>query len=730
MQPFFQRLAEIVSSRKGCYITVIVWLAFVLLLSFSAPSAKEHAISSSENSIHLNTPSAKARALAEAHFPSENGSIALLVFHNNTAAITQEQKQTIEAISKWLSSDTQPNYISGAMPYHQFPQNIKDSLYSKDGSTMLLNAALTKDIDSATINDTLDEIRDYAHSIGLNGLQLEITGPAGIASDTIELFSKTDLILLFSTVAIIVVILIVIYRSPLIALLPLLIAGIVYQVVDRIVGLAAATGWFEVDKQALSIMMILLFAVLTDYCLFVVARYREELGKHQSKHEAMKAAMTEVGEPILFSGGTVLLAVIVLFAAIFQPYHYFAPVFAVAMVIILLGGLTLIPAIFTLTGRVAFWPFAPKTAQKSNKENGLWKSIARFVTRKPAVVASSIVILMIAASLNVWSIDFSYNLMKSFPKELSSRQGFELLEQHFPKGRLAPVTILLESDHKLDSTSKEELNRIIHLKNNIEKLNGIGKISPNLTALSSDDSSNSLPRNFLSEDGRFVQLEMILEEHPYEASSLQTLKELRANSDALLSASGFDPASSKLHFAGQTAQQLDVRDMNKRDVIVVFSLVIALITIMLVFQAKSLLIAMTMMGTMLLSFTATFGISWAIVNIGFGYDAISYRLPLYSFVFLIALGVDYNIMLVSRILEESRKRPWMDAVMLGVSRTGGVISSAGIILAATFCVLMTQPLQELFLFGFIMAVGILLDTFIIRGMLLPAILVLIGKWIK
>jgi len=727
MHSFLYGLARFVSSRKGSAWIIILWLVLAIALSSLAPDAKEHAISSSEDSIRHNTPSAIARELTEKHFPSNDGLVALLVFHSDTA-ITDEQRASIAAISEWLSSEQKPQYLSGAMPYHLFPSDTQDRLYSQDGSTMLLNAALVKGADSKAISATLDKIRSYAYTVGLHGMRLETTGPAGIASDTTKLFQDADMMLLFATVALILVILVVIYRSPLLALLPLIIAGVVYAVVDRVIGIAALNGWIVVDKQAISIMMILLFAVLTDYCLFVVSRYREELARLGSKHDAMKAAMIGVGEPILFSGGTVLLAVITLFAAVFQPYHYFAPVFAIAMVIMLLGGLTLIPAVFTLAGRAAFWPFKPKLATVQKEREGLWTKIGRLVTKRPAVVSIGVAGIMLLSAANMTGISFSFNVMKSFPEELSSRQGFELLEEHFPKGRLAPVTVLLESGSGLELTETFR-NSLSQLAERLKSMDGVENITPDPATLAAAGVSSSIPRDFLAADGQAIKLELTLTEHPYEAEALAAVKQLRDSSDLLLQDSGFSPGSTQLHFAGGTAQQLDVRDMNQRDILVVFSLVIGLIFIMLIFQARSILIALTMMVTMLLSYAASFGIGWALLHNILGYEAISYRLPLYAFVFSIALGVDYNIMLVSRITEEARKRSWKEAVKVGVSRTGNVISSAGIILAATFCVLMTQPLQELFLFGLIMAIGILLDTFIVRGMLLPALLVLLERWL-
>lgn len=727
MQSFLNHIARVVSSRKGSRIVVICWLAIIIILSAVAPGAKEHAISSGESSIHNDTPSAAAKALLDEQFPSDEGLVALLVFHGEQA-ITTEQREAINEVSEWLSSSDKPLHIASAMPFHHFPSDVQDKLFSEDKKTVLLNIAMHKQLESAQIHDTLEEIRAYIKDSGIRELQLEITGPAGIAADTIAIFSNADLVLLFSTIGLILVILMIIYRSPLLAIIPLLIAGMVYQTVDKLLGLAAQNGWIVIDKQALSIMMILLFAILTDYCLFILSRFREELGKLGSKHDAMKATMSHIGEPILFSGGTVLIAVIVLFTAVFQPYHNFAPVFAIAIVVILFGGLTLIPAVFTLAGKRAFWPFVPKLGVVRTSKSSFWTRLGLFVTKKPAIVSGSVALVMLIASLNVFNINFSFNLMKSFPEELSSRQGFELLEEQYPKGQLAPVTVLLKSGADIELTSAF-VDKLADLTAALQGNGGVEEITPIIRPELSD-ASKALPRNFLSEEKKSIRLQMILQDHPYEPAALQTIEALRENGDRILRENGFDPAQFSLHYAGQTAEQLDVRDMNQRDTILVFSLITILISIMLLFQSRSIIIALTMIATMLLSYAAALGLSWTIFSTWFGYDAVSYRLPMYSFVFLIALGIDYNIMLVSRIMEEAHHHSWKEAIQRGVAKTGGVISSAGIVLAATFCVLMTQPLQELFLFGFIMAIGILMDTFLIRGMLLPAILTLIQRWVK
>ncbi|WP_240041113.1 MMPL family transporter [Paenibacillus ginsengarvi] len=719
-----QKLARAVSSRKGAITVIVVWLLAIVLLSGIAPGSKPYATSSGEGSIHEDTPSAIAQQIMNEQFPSKDGLTALLVFHT-TDSFTAQNRTVVSDISQWLASDRKPEHVASVLPFHQLPKQVQDQMISSDGTTLIINAALDKNLPSDQVYDTLKQIRDYADEHSGGRVQLEITGPAGIAADTITLFKNADFVLMFATIGLILVILIVIYRSPLLAVIPLLISGIVYQATDRFLGLAAKNGWFVVDKQALSIMMILLFAVLTDYCLFVLARFREELKKNGSKYDAMRAALSQVAEPILFSGGTVLVAMLTLFATVFKPYHHFAPVFSVAMVVILLGGLTLIPALFALLGRNVFWPFVPKLLDEAVKPTGMWTRIGSFVSRKPGVPATALLLLLVLGSLNVFSMNYSYNLMKSFPEDISSRRGFELLEQSFPPGQLAPVSVILQSnkDINLDAAFTEKLVRLTDL---LKQEEGVQSVSPAVTSQLTG-SNAVVPRNFLAESKRAIKLQITLQNNPYDASSLDAVSQWRENSEKLLREAGFDPGAITLHYAGQTADQVDVRAMNQRDTIVSFTLISLFIGVMLAFQARSVVIAFTMLTTMLLSYTATLGIGWLLFHYVLGFESISYRMPVYSFVFLIALGVDYNIMLVSRIREEARKREWKEAVSRGVAMTGGVISSAGIILAATFCVLITQPLQELYLFGAIMAIGILMDTFLVRGMLLPALLIWIGR---
>lgn len=725
MNHLLHKFARAVSSSKGSIAVILVWVIAIAVLSIAAPGSSDIEESTGEGSAHEERLSTEAQAILDRQFPSDDGLTALLVFHDEDG-ITDEERDDIVDMSEWLSSDDKPDNVASAMPFHEFPEKQQDQLFSDDDTTMQINISMQKDLESDEMYDTLQEINDHAEEKDSDGLEMKITGPAGISADTVSLFKNADLVLMFSTIGLILVLLMIIYRSPLLAVIPLIVAGMVYMVTDRVLGLGGDNGWFNVESQATSIMMILLFAVLTDYSLFVLSRYRQELRQHDSKHEAMAKAFEPVLKPILFSGGTLLAAMLVLFLTDFKPYHNFAPVFSIAIVFILLGGITLIPAIFTLAGRKAFWPFIPKVEEgytNHTAKTGFWSKVGRMVTKRPGITAGTLLLLLLLASVNLTSMKFSFNQLDSFPEDIPSRQGFELLADNFPPGKLAAVDVVLKSDTEIE-VDGDLVDNINGLRSSIEGQGGIEEITPELEK-DMVESDGELPRDFLSDSEKAVKLSVTLDGNPYTQSALDVIDNLRDKKKNLLEDNGFDAGDFDLHYAGQTAEQLDVRAMNERDMIISFSLIAILITIMLIFQSGSWMMGLIMIFTMLLSYTASLGLGWFIFENVLGYDAISYRLPLYTFVFLISLGVDYNIILVSRIREEIHHFKWKEAISRGVGLTGGVISSAGIILAGTFTVLMTQPLQELFLFGLTMGMGILIDTFLVRGMLLPSLLTFI-----
>ncbi|MBL0385740.1 MMPL family transporter [Tumebacillus sp. ITR2] len=697
------------SGKRGAKIVVGLWLAFALVLSFLAPSSKLFAVNSNSSDLPAGLPSEVASVVREKHFPTEDGLTALLVFHEETP-LTEEQQTRVAEVSRLLSEENLQG-VATSTPLYQMPAAAWGPFFSEDRTTLMLPVSLKKDLDSHGVREVVQQINELVQTKVLGTLHVSITGPAGISSDAIGVFQNADFVLMLTSVVLILILLILLYRSPLLAVVPLVMAGILYEIADRLLGLGAKNGMFVVESQALSIMMILLFAVLTDYALFVFSRYRDELRKTSSQYEAMQEAMKHVGEPIFFSGSIILVSVLTLSVALFKPYQHFAPVFGVALVVVLLGGLTLIPAGFALLGRKAFWPFLPRVGEVPSAKLGLWDRMGRLVTKKPRLLAGGLTLLLLGASLFIGNIQFSYNLLKSFPGDTPSRVGFETLQQHFPPGALAPSTVLVESRQTLDAGSQTSLE---NLRSKLSEVSGVKSVT--------------LGKNALSSDLHAAQLQLVLSHDPYDPAAMQTVVTIREEAQRFLQDSGFDSQQVSLHVAGQTATQLDTRTVNDRDTKLVLVLVTLLTTVLLIFQSRSLIAPIYMMGTILLTYATSLGITWVVFHNLLGYESISYRIPLYSFVFLVALGVDYNILLLSRIREEVQHADLPTAIRRAVSVTGKTISSAGLILVATFSVLMTQPLLELVLFGFVVGLGVLIDTFLVRSLLMPSIMLLLGRW--
>ncbi|WP_391558607.1 MMPL family transporter [Robertmurraya sp.] len=693
MKSILKVITDRVSTRKGTWVTLGVWVIVTVLLAILAPSAKDYE-SSNITSLPSDAKSVIAQNKLDQYFKDNDGTPAILVFQSSDDKIVN-----VSELESFIKEVQKVEGVKEIVPITTLPPQATESFFSEDKSTVILPVTFEADFEAKEMRASQEKMMEITEES--TDLTLTITGPAGISVDALDLFSRADVVLLLSTVGLILVLLIVIYRSPLLALIPLLAAAFVYEVVNQVLGLMGKAGLL-INNQTFSIMTILLFAAVIDYSLFVFSRYREELKTYDSKHEAMKEAMRETGLPVFFSGGTVLAAMLVLFFAEFGDYRNFAPIFATAMLIIMLASVTLVPALFTLFGRKSFWPKIPRVGEESVKANSFWSKIGRSVVKKPVVSTVAIGIILVISALNMFNLKYEFDTMKSFPEDMPSRIGYEILEEKFEKGDLAPTTVLLEASEQVTMEQQDVIMK------ELKKQPLVSSVRP----------------SGVTEDQKVVQFTLTYTESPYDSETMDALEKTRDKSKQIVKDAGLE---GELYFAGETANRIDDRATNNRDLIVIVLLESILIFAMLIVMTKSFKLPLYMMGTILLSFLAAVGLGMFLTNLFFDIDTVSNRVPLYSFVFLVALGIDYNIILISRFMEERKIHPVKKAVEIAVANTGGVISSAGIILAATFAVLMTQPIQLLFVFGFIVAVGILLDTFLIRGILLPALLVLFEK---
>ncbi|MGX6443905.1 MMPL family transporter [Neobacillus sp. K501] len=690
-------ITDWVSTKRGMWITIIAWLVLMIGLS-AGPRLGDYKVTNFQ-SLPDEAQSIIAEKKTEELFPNEQGTPGIMVFHNENGAIdTDEVKQILTGI---IIEDI--DGIENIVDINTLSPQALAGFISEDDSTMIVPMELKKGLG----NDEYSEINDKVSKIGnkiagtLESTDFYITGPAGIAGDTIKLFEQADFVLLLSTIGIILVLLIVIYRSPLLAFIPLLATVIVYQVVNQSVALLGAAG-LEINNSTTSIMSILLFAAVIDYSLFVFSRYREELNKVDSKYDAMKVAMRATGEPVFFAGGTVLAAMLILFFANFRDYQNFAPVFGLAMFFIMLASITLVPALFTLFGRKAFWPKVPKYGQDKEVKHGIWGPIAKFVVNKPGFSRGFVAVFLVITALNVFNLDYEFDTVKKFPKDLPSRVGYEIVEARYDKGELAPTTLLIVGDEALTQDDKTAL---------IDNLQDMDEIA-------------SVRMTAQSEDSKALKLSIALAMNPYSKESIQFIEDLRNNAPERLEKLSI---TGEAHLSGVTAKLADEREINNRDILIIVLLETLLILVLLFALTRSIKMPIYMMATILLSFVSALGLGIFLVDVLFGHEAVSSRVPVYAFIFLVALGIDYNIILASRFMEERKNHRVKDALEIAIRNTGGVISSAGIILAATFAALTTMPIADLFVFGFIVAIGILLDTFLVRGMLLPALILLFEK---
>ncbi|MCM3394579.1 MMPL family transporter [Cytobacillus oceanisediminis] len=697
MKKLLHSITDWVSTKRGMWITIIAWL--VLMIGLSAGPKLGDYKTNNFQSLPDEAKSIIAENKTEEYFPNKQGTPGILVFHNENGEVDiEEAKQILEGITL-----EDIDGIKTIIDISKLPPQALGSFISEDKSTMIV----PMELENGLGNDQYAEINDLASEAGnniaedLESTAFYITGPAGIAGDTVKLFEQADFVLLIATVLIILVLLIAIYRSPLLAVIPLLATAIVYQVVNQSIALMGAGG-LEVNNQTTSIMSILLFAAVIDYSLFVFSRYREELNHYENKYIAMKHAMRATGEPVFFAGGTVLAAMLVLFFADFRDYQNFAPIFGTAMFFIMLASVTLVPALFTLFGRKAFWPKVPQYGTETEVKHKVWGPLARFVVNKPGLSGGMVGIFMLITALNIFNLDYEFDMVKKFPDDLPSRVGYEIVESRFDKGELAPSTLLVVSNQKLDETDASAIT---------EKLQGFDEIA-------------SVRLSALSEDGKAAKMSVALSINPYSTEALAFMENLRDDTPELLQEAGLEAES---YYSGVTAKIVDEQDINNGDIIKIVLLETVLILALLFALTKSVKMPIYMMATILLSFVSALGLGIFLVDVLFGFESISSRVPVYSFIFLVALGIDYNIILVSRFIEERKTHRVKNALEIAIRNTGGVISSAGLILAATFAALMTMPIADLFVFGFIVAMGILIDTFLVRGMLLPALILFFEK---
>ncbi|MFD2117587.1 MMPL family transporter [Paenibacillus yanchengensis] len=738
------KLAMYVAGPRTKWATLIVWLVVAIVLTITLPSVKQHERNNAPN-LPEEADSVVASQIIAEQFPGASGIPALVVWSRATG-LTDEDYSVIQSLAAELEKQP-PAALQQSVPLHQMPPIALQQMTSEDGTVFIQPLLFEEDAVTETLKAsiqhiqqqvTTDEQAPFAAELGEKDvLTARISGPAGILVDATDLFKNADFVLMVATVLLVLVLLLFIYRSPILAIIPLIGVGFAYLVTSPILGWLAANDWIVIDSQATAIMTVLLFGAGTDYCLFYITRFRHELQQTATITDAIKQTFRGASGAIAMSGFTVVLALLSLLAAEYGSYQRFAIPFSLSIFIMGIASLTLVPALLAIIGRKSFFPFIPRTPEmivayeaktgkrvkRKDPERTLGNRVGNLVVRKPWQVVMTCTILLVTLALFAISIPYKYDLLSSFPDNMPSKQGYEQIAQAFEPGELAPVTIVMQHQQNESSTdtktdtdanAREQIEQ--QVKTTLEQMPQVGEVSAPVQGVN---------------DTTYTSFTVILHTNPYEQEAMDAIPKLRlAAAEVLLenkTASSLEAAQNMVWIGGQTAEQYDNRELNSRDNKVVMPLVIVLITILLFIYLRSLWATIYLVATVLLSFVSALGLGWLILHYGFGVEALQGAIPLYAFVFLIALGEDYNIFMVSSIWKKSKEMLLKQAIKEGVSQTGSVITSAGLILAATFAVLATLPLQVLMQFGLITALGVLLDTFIVRPFLVPAITTLVGE---
>ncbi|MFD2444803.1 MMPL family transporter [Bacillus sp. CGMCC 1.16607] len=714
---------DFVSGRKGRWIIVFVWVFCILLLNLTLPQASSQKNERADIFLKEND-SMKAKEIIEKEFGANTGTPALLTWYK-VKGLTDDDLSSVQILTRELTE--QPIDRVSVPPFYQFPLPVLKEQVSEDGTTLVLPIIFDENLDTEGISNRLEELKKKAKLVfkddpfttkmnDKNSLLVRITGPAGIAVDATELFSQGDLSLLIGTVMIVLVFLLAIYRSPILALIPLVGVGMAYMLISPILGWLGREGIIDFDSQAISIMTVLLFGAGTDYCLFLIAQFRKNLRKEEDKFIAIRRAVNLSSGAIFMSGLTVVVSLLVLLVANYGSVHRFAIPFSLAILIMMVASLSLLPALLSILGRASFYPFVPRTDEMSEKlalkkgkvfkkksdKRNIGEYVGKTVIQYPWKVMLTTLIILGAFALFSAKIETTYDTLSSFPKDMPSREGFKILSEKFNSGELAPVNVIVKSN-------ADE----VYLKNEIEELPFVAKVS--------NVSNGEI-------DEKIVKYEVELKANPYSNEAMETIPKLKTEIQKFIKKSGIEDNEIKIWIGGITAEQFDTSETTKSDSTLVIPLIIVLIAVLLLAYLRSIAATAYLVGTVLLSYFSALGLGWIILHYGFGVEAIQGFIPLYAFVFIVALGEDYNIFMISSIWKKSKIMPLKMAIKEGVQETGGVITSAGLILAATFTVLTTLPIQVLVHFGTITAIGILLDTFIVRPFLVPAITTLLGKW--
>ena len=668
------RLIAFICGRRTKWVVVAFWLLVVVALGSLA--GKLQGAEKNDASSYLPSSAESTQELNEqAAFQSKNYNPALVVYVRDSG-VTAADLAKADADARYYASLP---VVDGRVAPPIVSSDHK-AIETVIGSDLGYNSDLSGFITTVQNTATKDA----------GGLSVYIGGPAASANDELKIFKGIDSTLLYSALGVVIVLLLLTYRSPVLWLLPIISAGVALTVSEAVIYLLVQHANLTVNGQSGGILVVLVIGASTDYALLLVARYREELRRHSDRHQAMAIALRRAGPAIIASGLTVIIGMLCLMAAESNDISGLGPVAAIGVGVGLIAMITLLPALLVVCGRWMFWPVRPRYGSPEPTRRGVWARVGNAISRRPRGVWVVTAVLLAAfwAGLIGFKIG-TLTVAQSFRGTPSSVTAQNVLAKYFPAGSGEPVQVISTAD----SAGA--------VRTALADTPGIASVTPPVT-----------------KDGlAFLQATMI--PAPDSPAAYTLVDKIRTTVHAI------PGADAKV--GGGTAINKDVGSAAAHDRDLLIPLILGVVLLILGLLLRAIVAPLVLIATVVLSFGTALGLSALFFKHVFGFAGADTSVPLFVFVFLVALGIDYNIFLMTRVREESIKSGTWRGALNGLAATGGVITSAGLVLAGTFAVLGTLPLVEFTEIGFAVALGVLLDTIIVRSVLVTALTLDIGR---
>ncbi|MET7693698.1 MMPL family transporter [Streptomyces sp. NPDC005483] len=681
-----RRLAHLVCGRRAKWLVLALWLVVLFLTAPLASKLTDAQDNDAASWLPGSAESTQVLQLSEDFRPEQ---IPAVVVYARESGLTPQERAEIAKDAAEIRQLT-AHGIRGS--------ETRGPVYDRRGDPRAAQILVPITMDEKgwqEIAPAVDSLRDIAGKGG-DGLAVHITGPGGTSADFSKAFEGIDSTLLLSAMAVVVVMLLITFRSPTLLLVPLLSVVAALFTAQALIYLLAQHAGLTVNGQSAGILTVLVFGAGTDYALLLVARYREELHHHEDRHEAMALALHRAGPAVLASGATVVLSMLVLLAAEMNSTRGLGPVAAIGVAVALLAMTTLFPALLVIFGRWIFWPTTPRFGAPDRIETGVWARTGRRIARRPRMIWGATALALAICSLGLIQLRAEgISNADAFTGKPDSIVGQEVSARYFPAGSGDPLVVV----------SNQAQARQVG-----EAVAGTRGVVPTSLGLP--------PGTKPAFEGK-VLFEATMTAPADSEAAKQTVERVR---DAVHAVPDADA-----RVGGGTAALLDMDRATTHDNILIIPLVLAVVLLILCALLRALIAPLLLIGTVILSFAGALGISALAFRHLFDYAGESTDFPLFVFVFLVALGIDYNIFLTTRIREEAVRQGTRPGVITGLAATGAVITSAGLVLAGTFAALGTLPMVAFAEIGFAVALGVLLDTFIVRSVLVTSLFLDVGE---